>query len=117
MGTEPWEQAGETPDVGELVGSLRGEVRPRPEFREALLADLRREQRRLYGREESREPDLLAYCPFTTFCFARLRLPAAVRKRCPCLAAAGPLAALAERGAPVRRRRCEGLRLRAAAAG
>ena len=117
MGTEPWGQAGEAPDVAELLGALRGEVRPRPEFREALLADLRREQQRLYGREESWGPDLLAYCPFTTFCFARLRLPTAVRKRCPCLAAAGPLAALAQRGAPVRRRRCEGLRLRAAAAG
>lgn len=117
MGTDRWDQAGEEPDVGDLLGLLRGEARPRPEFREALLGDLRREQRALYGTEDGPEEEFLAYCPFTSFCFAQLPVPAAMRVRCPCLAAAGALEALAGRGVPVRRRRCEGLRLRAAAAG
>jgi hypothetical protein len=107
----PYEEQNNT-DVEHLFAALEEPVTPVPSFRAALEHELDAGLAPRRGMEPL--PEGWALCPFDRFCVAEQRLPALVRRHCPCLHAGPVLRLFVGRPASVHARPCTGLALRAA---
>ncbi|HZQ34623.1 MAG TPA: hypothetical protein VFD32_01740 [Dehalococcoidia bacterium] len=98
------------PDDAWLLSEIEAPVAPEASFRSALEQEL---ADRLAPRDGTGPlPPGWALCPFDRFCVAELRLPARLRRNCPCLHAEPLLARLAGRVERVHARPCVGVALR-----